>query len=288
MRRKVALISDSQTCIPQDLQDRYGITILPFTLIMDEVELRDGVDITPSEFYRRLPSMNGNVVRTAAISPGAYLKAMRELAPEAEGILVITIAEKMSAAYQSALLAAEQMKEVPVKVLDSASVGSAQGLVVLEAAKFIAEGASLDEAYALADKAAQRAELYAYIYTFEYLRRSGHVRAVEALAASALSIKPVMRFKDGDAQLVAKKPNVQKAKREIARRVEEYYQVHGPLNLILCHANDPANCQDLEDMIRAKVATQCVLTTEFTPMMGAHTGPGVVGAAFLPANHWKG
>ncbi len=284
--RKVALITESHTCIPQDLRDKLGITVLPFTLLMDGVEMRDGVDISPEEFYRRLPSLNGTVVRTSSVSPGVYLKAYKEAAGNSEGILVITIANKLSASFQSASLAAEQMRDVPVRVLDSGSVASAQALAVLETAKRITAGADLDEAYEWAERACSKVELYAYIYTFEYLRRSGHVRAVEALAASALSIKPILRFKDGDAQLVAKKSNIQKAKKDIVQRVEDFYRVHGPLNMIFCHANDRANCEDLESMVRAKVAVQNGLTTEFTPVMGAHTGPGVVGAAFLPANKW--
>ncbi len=281
-RKKVALITESHTCIPEELRSELGITILPFTLVMDGVEMRDGVDITPQEFYRRLPELNGQVVRTASVSPGAYLQTFRERAEEAESILVMTIAHKLSASYQSAVLAAEQFKEIPVRVLDSGSVGSAQALAVLETAKHIREGADLDEAYDFARRVSGQTELYAYIFTFDYLRRSGHVPNVAGLLASALSIKPVLRFKNGDAMLVSKRPNIQKAKKDIVKKLEEAYQAHGPLNIIMCHANDPENCADLEGMIRAKVATGCVLTTEFTPVMGAHTGPGVVGAAFLP------
>lgn len=287
MAGKVALITESQTCIPQGLIDRFGIRILPFILVMDDVEFRDGVDISPAEFYRLLPCMNGTVVRTASISPGAYLAAFREAARDAESILTITISNKMSVSYQSAVLAAREFDGAPVKVLDSRTAASAQGLAVLETAKLIESGADLDAAYAMASEAARRVELYAYIDTFEYLKRSGHVRAIQALAATAFSIKPVFRFKEGDAQLVAKKRNVQKAKREIVERAEEVYKREGPLNVMLFHANDMANCNELAAMLQARVATQCMLVSEFTPVMGAHTGPGVVGAAFLPANKWK-
>ncbi len=251
---------------------------------MDDEELRDGVDITAQEFYRRLPSLNGTVVQTASVSPGAYLATFRELARDAEGILVMTIANKLSASFQSATLAAQQFNEVPVRVLDSASVGAAQALGVLETARYIQAGADLDDAWDFAHRACSQAELYAYIFTFDYLRRSGHIPAVAAVLANALNIKPVLRFKNGEAVLVSKRPNIGKAKRDIVKRAEEIYHEHGPLNMIVCHANDQANCEDLRAMIEAKVATRDVLMTEFTPVMGAHTGPGVVGAAFLPAN----
>ncbi len=283
-RRKVALITESHTCIPQDLLEELDITVLPFTLVMDDVEFRDGVDITPQEFYQRLPSMNGSVVRTASVSPGAYLAAFRDCARDAEGILVMTIANKLSASFQSATLAAQQFNEVPVRILDSASVGAAQALAVLETARHIQAGADLDDAWDFAHHVCGQTVLYAYIFTFDYLRRSGHVPAVAALLANALNIKPVLRFKDGDALLVSKRSNIGKAKKDIVKRAEDFYHEHGPLNLIVCHANDPANCEDLRSMLEAKVAARSLLMTEFTPVMGAHTGPGVVGAAFLPAS----
>jgi DegV family protein with EDD domain len=280
------LITESQTCLPQELVEEHEIQILPFLLLMGERQYRDGIDISAAQFYNELPTLNGTVVKTASVSPGEYLRAFEEASREHEAVLAITISNKMSASYQSAMVAAQQFERAPVQVFDSGTAAAAQGLVVLEVAKAIRDGAGLDEAAEVARRTAGKVELYAYIDTFDYLRQSGHVRAIQALAATALSIKPVFRFKDGDADLVGKKRNNLKAKKAIAQKALQSYESEGPLNLNVFHANDLAGCQELQAMIQAKAATASVLCTEFTPVMGAHTGPGVVGAAFLPANHW--
>jgi DegV family protein with EDD domain len=281
MNKKVALVTESQTCIPRELVERYDIKIVPFILIMGEKQYLDGVDIDAQEFYRKLASLNG-IARTASASPGDYLKAFSELSQRYESILVITISQKISASYQSAMVAASQFDAVPVKVLDSGTAAAAQGLVVLRVARSISEGANLEESCRLAGSAAKKAELYAYINTFEFLQRSGRVRPVEALTATALSIKPVFSFKDGEAKLIAMRRGVTRAKDCIVERASALCERMGTLETFVFHANDWGNCQDLATRIREKVVVKSIYLTEFTPVMGAHTGPGVVGAAFLP------
>ncbi|MHB8780117.1 MAG: DegV family protein [Candidatus Geothermincolia bacterium] len=285
MKKRVALITESQICLPQELVDEYGITILPFLLILEDREYRDGIDMTAREFYEMLPTLNGAVARTAPVSPGEYLKAFMVAARDHEGALVVTISDKMSASFQSALVAAEQFGQIPVRIVDSKTAAGAQGLVVLETARAIAAGAGLEEAFLVAQSARERVELYAYIDTFDYLKRSGRVKAVQAMAATALSIKPVLQFKNGDAVLSEMKRNARKARRAIAERARRTYEASGPLILNLLHANAIENCRDLGRMIASNAAIAEEFCTEFTPVMGAHTGPGLVGAAFMPAHH---
>lgn len=283
-RRKivsVAIVTDSQTCIPRQLAEELGITVLPYILNLDDHQYRDGVDITPEEFYRLLPTLSRSA-STSAIPPGTFLEALEALAERSEGILVITIASTMSGTYNNALLAAESFVRKPVVVLDSRTAAMAQGLVVLEVAEAAAGGASLQECLEIACKKAEKAELYAYITTFEFLHKSGRVNAVTALAAEALSIKPVFRFKDGRPVLVARKLSKAKALSFIAGKVSEYYRRQGPPRVSVFHADARGDAEELAGFLRKEVETRGdIIITQFTPVMGCHTGPGLVGAAFL-------
>lgn len=277
----VAIVTDSQTCIPKRLAAELNVTVLPYSLQLDDRVYRDGIDITPEEFYNLLPALS-QPVSTSAIPPGAFLETFERLAEKSDSILVITIARTMSATYANARLAADSFTGVPVEVIDSTTAAMAQGLVVLEVAEAASRGSPLSDCRELALALAEKAELFAYISTFEYLKKSGRVNAVAAFAGEALSIKPVFRFKDGSAMLVSKKRSPAAAQRLISDRAAAYGRERGSLRIAVFHANDRGNAEELSSLIAGKVTMRGeVLLTEFTPVMGCHTGPGVVGAAFL-------
>lgn len=277
----VAVVTDSQTCIPAQLAAELGVTVLPYSLQLDDRVYRDGIDITPKEFYELLPTLS-QPATTSAIPPGAFMESYTDLAQEHDAILVITIASTMSATYANARLAADSFTEVPVEVIDSGTAAMAQGLVVLEVADAASRGSPLRDCRELALALSQKAELFAYISTFEYLKKSGRVNAVTAFAGEALSIKPVFRFKDGSAMLVSRKRSPAAAQRLISAHAAACGRERGPLRVAVFHANDRDNAERLSSLIAAKVALRGeMLLTEFTPVMGCHTGPGVVGVAFL-------
>lgn len=279
----VAVVTESQVCLSKAVVKDLDITVLPYTLVLGEKEYLDGIDITPDEFYRILPSLNGRY-GTSSISPGLFLETFHRLSRTHQGILVITISSSMSGVYNNARLAAESFREVPVMVLDSGTAALAQGLVVLRAARAARSGASLEECYRAASEASSRVGLLAYITTFEYLRKSGRVKAVAALAADALSIKPVFSFKSGKVDLVGKRRSAERAREFIADMVHRYWEENRrrSLELAVFHAASPGEAEDLAQRISSRVkVTGNVLFSEFTPVMGIHTGPGVVGAAFL-------
>ncbi len=277
----VAVVTDSQTCIPPPLAAELGITVLPYILHLDGRDYRDGIDITPREFYRRLPGLS-QPASTSAISPGPFIEAFECLAESADGILVITIARTMSATYANALLAARSFTAAPVEVVDSGTAAAAQGLLVLEVAEAARRGYGLPACRDLAASLSRRAELFAYISTFEYLKRSGRVNAITAFAANALSIKPVFRFKDGEATLVSKRRSAAGAQRFICERAEALARERGPMRVSVFHANDSESAGELASLVEGRVRLRGeIIISEFTPVMGCHTGPGVVGAAFL-------
>ncbi len=277
----VAVVTDSQTCIPSGIAKELEIFVLPYTINLDGRLFLDGVDITPEEFYRIQPSLS-EAATTSAISPGAFINALESLSASFDSILIITIASTMSGTYNSACIAAKSFDKVPVAVFDSRTAAMAQGLVVLEIAEAAREGATLDECLDLANIRAKEVELFAYISTFEYLRKSGRVNAITALTGEALSIKPVFRFKDAKATVSAKKRSAEKARVFIADEAYRYFQRKGSVRASVFHAHAQSEAEELLLLIKDRVELQReIILSEFTPVMGCHTGPGVVGAAFL-------
>jgi fatty acid kinase fatty acid binding subunit len=237
---------------------------------------RDGVDLAPSDFYRRLSS-DGVRATTSTPTPADFLDAF--LATGEREIVCVTVAASMSASNQEARAATKKFGG-RVEVVDSLSASMAQGFVVLEAARRAATGADLGAVAAWARAVSDRTRLFAAVDTFEYLRRSGRVRALQAYAATMLDIKPVFAFRGGLAAAVAR-PRTRG--RALARVVEETVREgrDRPVHLAVLHAGADREASDLLASIEGRMELLERFVVEVTPVIGAHTGPGLVGTAFF-------
>jgi fatty acid kinase fatty acid binding subunit len=272
----VAIVTDSAANIPSRLAGELRIHVVPMFLRVGDEVFRDGADIAVTDFYRRL-SEGGQVASTATPAFGDFLSAFE--ASEEDEVVCVTVAASMSGAHHQASLAAERFGG-RVEVVDSQGASMAEGFVALEAARVAAEGASLTEVARRATDVSGRTDLVAMVETFEYLRRSGRVKALQAYAATMLDIKPVFRFRGGEATAVARP----RTRRRALDRVEQE-AVSGigdrPAHVAAVHAVAERDAADLLDRIAARVSVVERVLTEVTPVIGAHTGPGLVGVAYF-------
>jgi DegV family protein with EDD domain len=272
----VAVVTDSASNIPPELARAHRIEVAPLHLFLGDEEYRDGVDLTPADFYARLVTDRARA-STAAPSPGDFLDAFQRSG--ADEIVCVCVAADMSASCNNARLAAAR-SEARVEVVDSKSASMAQGFVALEAARAAAMGASLDDVAGRARRLAAEATLVATIETFEFLRRSGRVNALQAFAGTRLGLQPVFRFRRGSAAGVARPRTRERA---LARVVETSLAEIGsrPVHLAAFHAAAPRDAEALLESIAASAQVIEQLVVEVTPVVGAHTGPGLAGSAFV-------
>jgi DegV family protein with EDD domain len=272
----VAIVTDSAANLGSGMAHDLGIEIVPMQLNFGDRVYRDGLDMTPADFYQHL--VRADVpVSTSMPSPAAFLEAFQRTGQRE--IVCVTVAAAMSAAHHQAARAAEQF-DGEVRLVDSGSASMGQGFVAMEGARRAASGAGLDEVAARAETVAARTYLVAGVDTFEFLRRSGRVGKLQAYAATVLDIKPVFEFRRGDVRPLGRPRTraratdrlVEQALREIDGR---------PVHLAAFHAAAPDRAEELAVRIgdRAHVVEQ--LTVEVTPVIGAHVGPGMVGVAFF-------
>jgi DegV family protein with EDD domain len=271
----VAVVTDSAANLPPPLAAGLGIEVVPMYLKFGEASYRDGVDLVGADFYDRLVR-DAELATTAAPSPGDFLDAFERTG--GDQIVCITVASGVSFTHQAATMAGEQSGRT-VAVLDSGSASMAEGFVALEAARTARTGASLDEVVARARSVAERSRLFAAIDTFEFLRRSGRVSKLQAFAATRLDIKPVFRFQHGEAGPVAR-PRTRS--RALERVVEETLAEIGMrrVHIAAIHAGAEADARGMLDRVAEEANVAESHITEFTPVMGAHTGPAVAGLAF--------
>lgn len=280
----VAIVTDSTACIPPELAHRHGIEIVPVHLIVGGRTYADSLTADTAEFYERLRTSSERAT-TAAPSPGMYVEAIGRAARRlgVEAVLVITVSAQFSAMYDSARAAIDLVRaespQLDVRLLDSRNAAMAQGFVVLEAARLVEEGTSLDVVVARADEMAGRVTLLAMLDTLSYLARSGRVPRVAAWAAGVLQVKPIVRFTAGDIKLASRARSRPKALARMSSIFAE--QTAGRrVHLAVHHANAPDDATTLVERARASSDLAEVVVTEFTQVMGVHTGPGLVGLAW--------
>ena len=272
----ISVVTDSAANLPADLAGELGIVVVPLHLAIGERAFRDGVNIGIAEFYEQLQG-GPDAASTAAPSPGDFLEAFRSV-PADHDIVCVTVAAAVSATYQSASAAAAELPG-RVEVVDSTNASMGEGFVVMEAARAAREGAARDEVVTKARRVASRTRIFATIDTFEFLKRSGRVRRAAAYAATMLNIKPVFRFSDGDADGIAR-PRTRG--RALERIVQEVLReaADRPVHVAAFHALAEADAKEVVRRIEAEADVVESYVVEATPVMGAHTGPGLVGVAF--------
>ncbi len=275
---KIAIVTDSSASLPRELVERYGIHIVPILLIHKGRTYRDGVDITPQELYRRLRE-DRHLPTTSAPSVGDFLRVYARLSQEAEGIVSIHLSPKLSAVYTAALTASRMVEGVPIRVVDCRTAAMGQGFVVLEAARAADEGCNLAEVLHRIEHISSRINILATLDTLEYLHRSGRVPAAAALLGSLLKIKPIFYLEDGHADVLEKPRTRAKAVQRMLEIMETRVGSN-PVHVAVMHADALEEAKRLRGEVASRFNCVELFITEFTPVMGAHTGPGLLGLAF--------
>ncbi len=288
--RNVAIVTDTTACVPQEQVARYDIEVVPVQLIFEDKTYRDGIDISPTEFYARLRTAK-KMPTTSASSPNPYLEAYHRASRKARSILCLTEPSRFSAMFDSAKVAVEMAKNtlynVVIEVLECTTAAAGQGLVALAAAKAAALDKPLEEVKEIVKNIMSRVNLFATLDTLHYLVKSGRVPQAAALVNSLLNIKPIFSLNHSDAHTVALPRTTKSAMKRMLKLMEAEVVKGQPLHVAVMHADALEQAKTLENRISSQFECKEIFITEFTPVMGVHTGPGLVGVAFygeeLPA-----
>ncbi len=283
MANKVAIVTDSTACIPREQVEKYAIELVPIGLVFGDKVYRDGIDISPTEFYALLRHTK-KLATTSGSLPGPFLEAYHKASQRAASILCITESSKFSGMCNSARVAMEMAKEaltdVVIEVIECTTAAAGQGLVVLAAARAAASGGSLTEVIETVRIVMQRVYLFATLDTLYYLAKGGRVPKIAALASSLLRIKPIFTINEGDACPVTNARTIRGAMNRILKIMRQKIVKGQLLHVAVMHADALDKAMVLKNQISSQFDCAELFITEFTPVMGAHTGPGVIGVAF--------
>ncbi|MCU0488333.1 MAG: DegV family protein [Anaerolineales bacterium] len=277
------IITDCAADMPIEELQANEITQAPLLIQFPEGEI-NSADIAADDFYNRLEKMRPAIPTTAQPSSGVFANIYRELATKDRQLLSIHISSGLSGTINSARLGAEQVSgEVDVTVWDTLTLSGGERFQVLAAAWANKAGWALEAIQERLAKIRAKTEVIYTLETLEYLARGGRIGRVQALAGAILNLKPIINVdhEDGKYNTVSKARTIPRAIQSISDFLHETYQ-DAPLWVTVLHGRFAEKAEDLSKELsqRLNIARREVL--RISPVLGVHTGPGIVGAAILP------
>ncbi len=275
------IVTDSTACLSPDMAAQYGIEVVPTEVELEGRVYRDGVD-SPEAFYDHLRRAK-KLPKTSAPSPGAFLDAYRRASARSREVLCITLPAELSSTHQvarqAALLAADELPGVRILCVPAPAVASGQGLVAIETAR-AAPDHTLDGLAAYVAALAGQVHFFAVLETLEYLARGGHVPRAVGWLGDLVGFKPILTASYGKVERLSQARSREGGMRKMLRLMEERNPSRQPIRALLMHAGAAEECARFRAEIERRFPCELLLTTQFALVMGAHSGPGVVGVAF--------
>jgi DegV family protein with EDD domain len=280
---KVAIVTDSGAYLPREWVEQYAIRVIPFQLVWEEKVYRDGVDITPAEFYKRLQE-DRSFPGTSQPPPEVFRKVYEQLLNDGFQVLSIQTSSKLSGTYSSAVQASQMLPGAPISVVDSETTAIEMGFHILEAAEAAAKGGSLEECRKIAEEARTRTGIYFIVNTLDYLYRGGRIGGAAVFFGMIFNVKPILHIRNGKVEAVDKVRTISKATEKMLDLVEERTRHAKHVSIAALYANEPHRAENLLDAARVRfngVQIDRAFCATISPVIGVHTGPDGVALAFL-------
>ncbi len=273
----VRIVTDSACDLPEAACSELGIEVVPLTIRFGEREFVDRKQLSTEAFWRELQS-SSVLPETAAPSVGVFEETFRRLADDgADGIVCINLSAKLSATMQSAQVAAKALDGlIPIEIVDSQSASMGIGNLVMYAARRAQDGASVEDIVREVEDRRDRQRVFATLDTLEFLRKGGRIGGAQALLGSMLSIKPVISVIDGAVEPAGRVRTRSKALRFLLDQIPD-----GKVESIsVLHAMAP-ELDEFMAQLEPKVPGAEVVIGTIGPVVGVHTGPRVIGIAYI-------
>jgi len=279
----VRIVTDSTADIPQEQADALGIVVVPLTVFFGDDAYLDGVELDNAGFYRKLATSK-DLPRTSQPSPASFQDAYTRLIEEgADGILSVHLSSKLSGTYQSAHTARdtlpENVKKVPIEVIDSLSISVGMSRAILQAAMEARDGLKLEEIKAhLLDQLA-RTRILAVLDTLEFVKRGGRIGGARAMLGNMLSVKPIISLKEGVVVPVEQPRTRSKA----YARIAELLATTGNVEYVAIAESSEEVGQQLSQAIKTTYKGELPIY-RLGAVLGTHTGPGTAAIAYVTAS----
>ena len=287
--RDYIIMTDSCCDLSQQEVEFLDLTVLPLSFTIEGKTLLntpDHADLSPEEFFKKIAE--GADCTTAAVNVGQFTDAMEKVLDEGKDILCICFSSALSTTYQSACIAASDLREkhpgAKIIVIDSLSASRGQGMLLYRTVRERREkGLDIDALASYVDLIIQSQDHWFFVDDLNHLKRGGRVSATAALVGTMLGIKPVMHT-DSEGRLtpVSKARGSKAALRALVDKMEELgIEPEKNQPVFICHANCPDYVEYVKVLLKERFNVTDVRADFIGPVIGAHTGCGTLGLFFV-------
>jgi DegV family protein with EDD domain len=271
--KKVQVITDSTADLSPYLVEKLGIRVVPIYVRFGNKLYRDGVDITPEQFFTMLSSFKSHPA-TSQPNPEDFTKIYREYCDNNEGIVSIHVSSRLSGTCNSANMAKKTLEShCIIEVIDSKFNSAGLGLIVIAAARLAKAGAGLKEVVNEVHRAINEVRMFGMFETLKYLALSGRVNKTISSVSQLIHVMPLLTFRNGE---VVRTGLVRTVSRGM-ERIYDYVSENVPLSeLIIVHSCVEKEADELKTKLSRLISPKTISIVHLGSSLGVHGGPGVL------------
>jgi len=281
------IITDTSANLPDEMIRELGIRIASLTFLVDGVEYKSyeaGQKSDLGKFYEMM--RNGQVIQTSLVNTGEFVQIMEPLLKEGKDILYIGFSSALSGTYQSAVTAAELLKEDypdrKIITVDSLSASLGQGLLVYYAAQMRKAGSSLEETAEWVKENRLKMRHHFTVDDLMFLKRGGRIPTASAMIGTMLNIKPMLHMDDeGKLTVIGKVRGRRQSLKGLVEHLREHAVNIEEQTIAISHGDCIDDARYVEEQIRAICNPRQILIHIIDPVIGAHSGPGTMALFFF-------
>jgi DegV family protein with EDD domain len=270
------IVMDSAGEIPEDWRSEYGVEVIPVNIQFENKTYLQGVDLSNDDFYR-LADTTGVIPKTSQPTPQQFVDFYKRIAQAGDTILSLHVTSKLSGTFNSAILAAQELRDkLKVIPFDSGSGSAAIGFMCKEVRQLERAGATLQAIMARLETIRRNVNVILTLDSLEYARRSGRVKALPAALAALIKIKPIIVLKDGALDM---NERVRTRQRSLDRVLEMIHErVNGRLvNVAVVHSQSIQAAKYLMQKVHETLRVNEAILSELSIGVAANLGPGTIG-----------
>ncbi len=272
----IKIVMDSAGEIPQEWRTEYDVDVIPVNIQFENKTFQQGIDLSDDDFYH-IADTTGVIPKTSQPTPQQFVDFYRRIAHASDTILSLHVTSKLSGTFNSAVLAAQELKnKLNIIPYDTGSGSAAVGFMCKEARQLERAGETMHAILARLDIIRQNVNIVLTLDTLEYARRSGRVKALPAALAALVKIKPVIILKDGALDM---REIVRTRQRAINRVLEIIHQrVDNRLvNVAVVHSRSIEAAKQLMHKVNETLRVNEVILSDLSIGIAANLGPGTIG-----------
>ncbi|MDK2563457.1 DegV family protein [Romboutsia sedimentorum] len=273
----IKIICDSLSDIPMQLIEKYDIEVVPLSIMFNEKEYIDGIDLTKVEFYKMLRE-NDKLPKTSQVTYMAFKNIFEKYISQNRQIIYIGGSSKTSGTYQSAVMAKNDIKQGSINTFDSLSLSIGIGCMVLIAAKLAKEGKKVEEILNHLENLRSSVSLLFTVETLDYLQKGGRISLAKATIGNMLNIKPILCLEDGLIKPIFQVRGKKQAINKIVDIIKEQYGEDLSNKQVIVGCGD-IDLEALKKKLNEEFKLEEILEVNLGSCICAHTGPGVFGIA---------